>query len=145
MLCKAFHDDFEKLKTASVEELSEVDGIGEVLAEGIRSFFDDEKKLASAKELLSELKIAKTEEDEEEQIFLGKTFVITGSVEHFNNRGEVKELIEKKGGKVAGSVSGKTDYLINNDLASTSGKNKKAKELGVPIISEEMFLEMLKG
>lgn len=145
MLCKAFHDDFEKLKTASVEALSEVDGIGEVLAEGIRSFFDDEKKLASAKELLSELKIAKTEEDEEEQIFLGKTFVITGSVEHFNNRGEVKELIEKKGGKVAGSVSGKTDYLINNDLASTSGKNKKAKELGVPIISEEMFLEMLKG
>lgn len=143
MLCKAFHDDFEKLKTASVEELSEVDGIGEVLAEGIRSFFDDEKKLASAKELLSELKIAKTEEDEEEQIFLGKTFVITGSVEHFNNRGEVKELIEKKGGKVAGSVSGKTDYLINNDLASTSGKNKKAKELGVPIISEEMFLKML--
>ena len=143
MLCKAFHDDFEKLKTASVEELSKVDGIGEVLAEGIRNYFDDEKKLASAKELLSELKIAKTEEDEEEQIFLGKTFVITGSVEHFNNRGEVKELIEKKGGKVAGSVSGKTDYLINNDLASTSGKNKKAKELGVPIISEEMFLKML--
>ena len=69
--------------------------------------------------------------------------MITGSVEHFNNRSEVKELIEKKGGKVAGSVSGKTDYLINNDLASTSGKNKKAKELGVPIISEEMFLKML--
>lgn len=145
MLCKAFHDDFEKLKAASVTELSEVDGIGEVLAEGIRSYFDDKKKLASAMELLSELKIEKTEENEEEQVFLGKTFVITGSVEHFNNRGEVKELIEKKGGKVAGSVSGKTDYLINNDLASTSGKNKKAKELGVPIISEEMFLEMLSG
>lgn len=143
MLCKAFRDDFESLKGASAEELSEIDGIGEVLAEGIRSFFDDEKKTASAERLLSELRIAKTEENEEEQIFLGKTFVITGSVEHFNNRGEVKELIEKKGGKVAGSVSGKTDYLINNDLNSTSGKNKKAKELGVPIISEEMFLEML--
>lgn len=143
MLCKAFRDDFERLKGASAEELAEIDGIGEVLAEGIRNFFDDEKKLASAERLLSELRIAKTEESEEEQIFLGKTFVITGSVEHFNNRNEVKELIESKGGKVAGSVSGKTDYLINNDLASASGKNKKAKELGVPIISEEMFLEML--
>ena len=143
MLCKAFRDDFEDLKGASAEELSEIDGIGEVLAEGIRSFFDDEKKLASAERLLSELRIVKTEENEEEQIFLGKTFVITGSVEHFNNRNEVKELIETKGGKVAGSVSGKTDYLINNDLNSTSGKNKKAKELGVPIISEEMFLQML--
>ncbi len=143
MLCKAFRDDFERLKGASAEELAEIDGIGEVLAEGIRNFFDDEKKLASAERLLSELRIAKTEESEEEQIFLGKTFVITGSVEHFNNRNEVKELIERKGGKVAGSVSGKTDYLINNDLASASGKNKKAKELGVPIISEEMFLEML--
>lgn len=145
MLCKAFHDDFEGLKGASAEELAEIDGIGEVLAEGIRKFFDDEKKLASAERLLSELRSAKTEENEEEQIFLGKTFVITGSVEHFNNRNEVKELIEKKGGKVAGSVSGKTDYLINNDLASTSGKNKKAKELGVPIISEAMFLQMLDG
>lgn len=145
MLCKAFHDDFEGLKGASAEELAEIDGIGEVLAEGIRNFFDDEKKLASAERLLSELRIVKTEENEEEQIFLGKTFVITGSVEHFNNRNEVKELIEAKGGKVAGSVSGKTDYLINNDLNSTSGKNKKAKELGVPIISEEMFLQMLEG
>lgn len=145
MLCKAFHDDFEGLKGASAEELAEIDGIGEVLAEGIRNFFDDEKKLASAERLLSELRIVKTEENEEEQIFLGKTFVITGSVEHFNNRNEVKELIEKKGGKVAGSVSGKTDYLINNDLNSTSGKNKKAKELGVPIISEEMFLQMFSG
>lgn len=145
MLCKAFRDDFESLKAASAEELSEIDGIGEVLAEGIRNFFDDTKKAASAERLLGELRIEKTEENEEEQIFLGKTFVITGSVEHFNNRNEVKELIEKKGGKVAGSVSSKTDYLINNDVNSTSGKNKKAKELGVPIISEEMFLQMFPG
>ena len=143
MLCRAFQDDFEGLKGASAETLSEIDGIGEVLAEGIRSFFDDKKKLSSAERLLSELRLVKAEENEAEQIFLGKTFVITGSVEHFHNRNEVKELIEKKGGKVAGSVSGKTDYLINNDLNSTSGKNKKAKELGIPIISEEMFLEML--
>lgn len=143
MLCRAFRDDFESLKGASTETLSQIDGIGEVLAEGIRSFFDDKKKLSAAERLLSELRIVKTKEDETEQILLGKTFVITGSVEHFHNRNEVKELIEKKGGKVAGSVSGKTDYLINNDLHSASGKNKKAKELGIPIISEEMFLEML--
>lgn len=143
MLCRSFHDDYEKLKSATMEELSEIEGIGEVLAEGIRDFFQDEKKQASADDLLKELRIAKTEENNEEQIFEGKTFVITGSVEHFANRNEVKELIESKGGKVAGSVSSKTDYLINNDITSTSGKNKKAKELGIPVISEEMFLEML--
>lgn len=126
-----------------MEELSEVEGIGEVLAEGIYNFFRDEKKQASVEKLLQELRIAKPVQNAEEQIFAGKTFVITGSVEHFANRNEVKELIESKGGKVAGSVSGKTDYLINNDVTSTSGKNKKAKELGIPVISEEMFLKML--
>lgn len=92
---------------------------------------------------MRELRITKTAVNTNEQIFAGKTFVITGSVEHFANRNEVRELIESKGGKVSGSVSGKTDYLINNDVTSASGKNKKAKELGIPIISEEEFLKML--
>jgi DNA ligase (NAD+) len=145
MLCRAFDDDYEKLKSATLEELSDVEGIGEVLAEGICAFFADEQKKEAANRLLAELRIIKEERNAEEQIFAGKTFVITGSVEHFANRNEVKELIESKGGKVAGSVSGKTDYLINNDVTSTSGKNKKAKELGIPIISEEMFLQMLEN
>lgn len=143
MLCRAFGDDFEHLKDATVEELSEIEGIGGVLAEGIHSFFRDEEKLRAAGRLLAELRIAKKEENKDEQNLAGKTFVITGNVEHFANRNELKELIESRGGKVSGSVSGKTDYLINNDIASTSGKNKKAKELGIPVISEEMFLDML--
>ena len=143
MLCKAFSQDYDRIKSATVEELSEIEGIGGILAEGIRDYFLDEKKKSEAESLLRELSIEKPTEEAGEQIFSGKTFVITGSVAHFANRGEVKELIESKGGKVAGSVSAKTDYLINNDITSTSGKNKKAKELGVPIISEEMFLEML--
>lgn len=143
MLCRAFSDDYEKIKSATMEELSETEGIGEVLAEGIYSFFRDAEKLASAEALRKEVRFAASVANTGEQIFAGKTFVITGSVEHFANRNEVKELIESKGGKVSGSVSSKTDYLINNDLASTSGKNKKAKELDIPIISEEMFLEML--
>lgn len=145
MLCKAFDDDFERLKDATAEELSEIEGIGGVLAEGICSFFQDEKRLEAAGRLLAELRIAKPEENENEQNLAGKTFVITGSVEHFANRNELKELIESRGGKVAGSVSGRTDYLINNDLTSTSGKNKKAKELGIPVISEEMFMDMMNG
>ena len=143
MLCKAFQYDFEKIKSATMEELSEIDGIGEVLAEGIISYFTDEKKAQNALELLEELQIEKPEQNEEEQIFAGMTFVITGNVYHYANRNEVKDVIEQKGGKVAGSVSSKTNYLINNDVTSTSGKNKKAKELGIPIISEEEFISML--
>lgn len=143
VLCKAFQYDFEKIKSATMEELSEVDGIGGVLAEGIISYFADEKKAQNALELLEELQIEKPEQTEEEQIFAGMTFVITGNVYHYANRNEVKDVIEQKGGKVAGSVSSKTNYLINNDVTSTSGKNKKAKELGIPIISEEEFISML--
>lgn len=143
VLCKAFQYDFEKIKSATMEELSEVDGIGGVLAEGIVSYFADEKKAQNALELLEELQIEKPEQTEEEQIFAGMTFVITGNVYHYANRNEVKDVIEQKGGKVAGSVSSKTNYLINNDVTSTSGKNKKAKELGIPIISEEEFISML--
>ncbi len=143
VLCKAFQYDFEKIKSATMGELSEVDGIGEVLAEGIISYFADEKKSQNALELLEELQIEEPEQNNEEQIFAGMTFVITGNVYHYANRNEVKDVIEQKGGKVAGSVSSKTNYLINNDVTSTSGKNKKAKELGIPIISEEEFISML--
>ena len=143
VLCKAFDNDFEKMKSATREELAEVDGIGEVLADGIVSYFSDEKKAQNAQELYEQLHIEKPEQNDNEQIFAGMTFVITGNVYHYANRNEVKEVIEQRGGKVAGSVSSKTNYLINNDVASTSGKNKKAKELGIPIISENDFIAML--
>lgn len=143
VLCKAFDNDFEKMKSATREELAEVDGIGEVLADGIVSYFSDEKKAQNAQELYEQLHIEKPEQNDNEQIFAGMTFVITGNVYHYANRNEVKEVIEQRGGKVAGSVSTKTNYLINNDVASTSGKNKKAKELGIPIISEDDFIAML--
>ena len=143
VLCKAFDNDFEKVKSATREEFAEVDGIGEVLADGIVSYFSDEKKARNAQELYEQLHIEKPEQNDNEQIFAGMTFVITGNVYHYANRNEVKEVIEQRGGKVAGSVSSKTNYLINNDVASTSGKNKKAKELGIPIISEDDFIAML--
>lgn len=143
VLCKAFDNDFEKIKSATREEFAEADGIGEVLADGIVSYFSDEKKARNAQELYEQLHIEKPEQNDNEQIFAGMTFVITGNVYHYANRNEVKEVIEQRGGKVAGSVSSKTNYLINNDVASTSGKNKKAKELGIPIISEDDFIAML--
>ena len=143
VLCKAFDNDFEKIKSATREEFADIDGIGEVLADGIVSYFSDEKKARNAQELYEQLHIEKPEQNDNEQIFAGMTFVITGNVYHYANRNEVKEVIEQRGGKVAGSVSSKTNYLINNDVASTSGKNKKAKELGIPIISEDDFIAML--
>lgn len=143
VLCREFDYDLEKLRTATVEELSMIDGIGGVLASGIVDFFAKESNNDMLDALMQELVLEKVETGNEEQIFAGKVFVITGSVEHFANRNEVKAVIEARGGKVTGSVTGKTDYLINNDVNSTSGKNKKAKELGIPIISEEDFLTML--
>ena len=94
--------------------------------------------------LLEQVYIEKPEVNNNAQIFEGMNFVITGSVNHFTNRNEVKAVIEERGGKVTGSVTSKTNYLINNDTTSNSSKNKKAKELNIPIISEEDFLEMLK-
>ena len=94
---------------------------------------------------MKELTIAREEVNTDGQIFKGKNFVITGNVTHFANRNEAKELIESKGGKVTGSVTSKTNYLINNNKESSSSKNKKAKELGIPVISEDEFLEMLEA
>ena len=88
------------------------------------------------------VKIAEPEKIDTDSKIAGKVFVITGSVEHFANRNELKALIESKGGKVTGSVTSKTDYLINNDVNSNSSKNKKARELEIPILSEEDFLKL---
>ena len=143
VLCRHFGYDFDRMRRAKEEELAEADGIGAVLAKAWTEYFSAEKNNRMVDRLLAELTIEKEQAEEEEQIFKGKTFVITGSLNHFSNRKELQELIESKGGKAAGSVSAKTSYLINNDVASTSSKNKKARELGIPILSEEDFLKLL--
>ena len=142
MIAKYFDNDIDKIITAGKDELLEIEGIGEVLANSIVDFFKDSKNIENVKSL-REVLIFKAEEFAGSDSFAGKVFVITGSLEHFTNRNELKELIEKNGGKVSGSVSSKTNFLINNDTASNSSKNKKAKELGVEIISEEDFLKLL--
>ena len=143
MLCRKFKFDFDRMRHATAEELVEVDGIGAVLADAWIHYFADEKNQETVDHLLSELTFEQEEESAEEAVFEGMTFVITGSVEHFANRNELKEAIEARGGKATGSVTSKTTYLINNDVTSNSSKNKKAKDLGVPIISEEEFIKML--
>lgn len=145
VICKELNFDIEKMLHVTEEELSEISGIGPVIAEAFVSYFAKEQHVEEFRRLLTELEIPKEEESKEAQIFENMNFVITGSVEHFANRNEVKAVIESKGGKVTGSVTSKTNYLINNDIESTSSKNKKARELGVPIISEETFLKMLEG
>lgn len=145
MLCKAFQYDLNRMRNAEVEEYTQVDGIGEVLARAIVEYFHDEAKEKELSDLMSELTIEKTEVPLERSVFDGMNFVVTGSVTHFKNRNELKAYIEERGGKVTGSVTSKTDYLINNDTTSGSSKNKKAKELNVPIISEEEFLKLADG
>lgn len=142
MIAKYFDNDIDKIITAGKDDLLEIEGIGEVLANSIVDFFKDSKNIENIKSL-REVLIFEVEESAGSDSFAGKVFVITGSLEHFTNRNELKELIEKNGGKVSGSVSSKTNFLINNDTTSNSSKNKKAKELGVEIISEEDFLKLL--
>lgn len=141
LICREMEYDIEKMMHANVEELAEIQGVGPVMAKAFTDYFSSEVKKAEFLELLSELEIQEEAKTAEQQ-FAGMNFVITGSVNHFANRNEVKELIEQRGGKVTGSVTGKTNYLINNDVNSTSSKNKKARELGVPIISEDEFIEL---
>lgn len=142
VICRELKYDVESLLKVSEEELNETQGVGEVLAKAFVGYFADAKHVENFRRLLNELTIPE-ETVTKQQIFEGVNFVITGSVKHFANRGEVKELIESLGGKVTGSVTSKTNYLINNDVTSTSSKNKKANELGIPIISEETFLELV--
>ena len=145
VICRALGNDPERVMNASAEELNEIPGVGEVIAKAYVDYFADEEHRDVYRHLLEEVDIPKEEETADGQKFAGVNFVITGSVEHFANRAEVKEEIEKRGGKVTGSVTSKTNYLINNDVNSTSSKNRKARELGIPIISEEEFLKMLEG
>ena len=142
MIAKYFDNDIDRIISASKDDLLEIEGIGEVLANSIADFFKSEKNIENVESLRKILKFEKEESSGGDKLS-GKVCVITGSLEHFSNRNELKELIEKNGGKVSGSVSSKTNYLINNDTASNSSKNKKAKELGVEIISEEDFLKLL--
>lgn len=141
LICRESDYDVTKLMNATEEELSEIAGVGPVIAKAFTEYFSSEEKKQAFLELMQELKIQEEPRNEEQQ-FAGMNFVITGSVNHFANRNEVKELIEQRGGKVTGSVTGKTNYLINNDVNSTSSKNKKARELKVPIISEEEFMKL---
>lgn len=141
LICSYFQGDLEKIKSASAEELSQIDGVGPVLAGNIEEYFSDEENIKRLSHLLSHL-LLENEERMQEQKFAGLHFVITGSLLHFANRGELREVIEAKGGKVTSSVTANTSYLINNDTASNSSKNKKARELGIPVLSEEDFLAM---
>lgn len=143
LICKEIGHDPERVKDLTAEDLAAIDGIGDVIAGNYVAYFADAEHRELFEKLLKEVKLPEEQEDVGEQTFVGMNFVITGSVEHFANRNEVKALIESKGGKVTGSVTSKTNYLINNNVESTSSKNKKAKDLGIPIITEEDFLRML--
>lgn len=143
VLCKQYDYDLDKIINADREELAQIDGVGGIIADSIVTYFENSDNIEKLNRLLAELNIEKPVIDEETQVLKGKTFVITGSVSHFANRNELKAVIEDKGGKVTGSVTSKTAYLINSDKQSASSKNKKAKELGVEIISEEDFLKMI--
>lgn len=145
VICRALGNDPERVMNATAEELDEIPGVGDVIAKAYVDYFADEEHRDVFRRLLAEVHIPEEEETADSQKFAGVNFVITGSVEHFANRGEVKEEIEKRGGKVTGSVTSKTNYLINNDVNSASSKNRKARELGIPILSEEAFLKMLEG
>ena len=142
LICKHFDYEPEKVRHASVDEISEIEGLGEVIAAGYCAWFAKPENQTEFDRLLAEVELEKPQAAGEQPL-AGKVFVITGSLEHFTNRSELKEQIEMLGGKVTGSVTKKTSYLINNDLTSNSSKNKKAKELGVEIISEGMFLSMV--
>jgi len=141
MICREYRNDLAKMRQANIEELSGIDGVGEVIATTFRDYFQSEDHMKNLEELLQEVHIAEETFDTTGQTLQGKVFVITGSLLHYENRNALKEAIEEKGGKVTGSVTSKTDCLINNDATSTSGKNKKAKELGVAVLTEDEFIE----
>ena len=141
LICKYFDNDLKKIRHATVEELVKIDGIGDKMAEKFTEYFSDKENVEKLDRLLQEVTIKNPEVNHNAQNMEGLNFVVTGSVNHFANRNEVKEYIEQRGGKVTGSVTSKTNYLINNDIMSNSSKNKKAKELGIEIITEEQFIE----
>jgi len=140
VICREFAYDVDAMLAADTERLGQIDGVGEVLAGAFYSYFADKRNVDLFKELLSELVLEKEQIDRSNDKVNGKVFVITGSLQHFENRDALKAKIESLGGKVTGSVTSKTDALINNDITSTSSKNKKAAQLNIPVITEEMFI-----
>lgn len=140
MICRYYQYDLQEMLNAQVEDLSEIEGVGEVIAGTFHEYFQKEENVEQLKNLMNEITVVTETVDESQQTLAGLNFVITGSLEHYENRNELKDIIEGKGGKVTGSVTSKTTCLINNDVTSNSSKNKKAKELGVRIISEEDFM-----
>jgi len=143
IISRRFSDDWERIQGAAYDDLVEINGIGEVMAKNYVKFFSDEKKKVIVEEVLKEVEIEVSPKTSSSQIFENFIFVITGAVDHFKNRDELKATIEERGGKVTSSVTSKTNYLINNDNLSNSSKNKKAKELGIEIITEEQFLQWM--
>ena len=142
LICKAFDQDFARIRNVTVEELVTIDHIGEVIAEAFVAYMRDAKNSEMIDHLLREVSFEEQENVQNEGASMdGITFVITGSVTQFKNRKELQEFIELRGGKVTGSVTSKTNYLINNDNTSNSSKNKKAKELQIPILTEQEFME----
>ncbi|ROR30663.1 DNA ligase (NAD+) [Mobilisporobacter senegalensis] len=145
LICKEFSYDFSRLRKAGREDFVTIPGIGEVIADSVIEFLNQETNQKVIDDLLLEVKFENEQTNNVAQIFDGMVFVITGSVEHYGNRNEVKDVIEQRGGKVTGSVTSKTNYLINNDNTSNSSKNKKAKELNIPIITEEQFVDWVEN
>lgn len=145
MLCKHFSYDLDAMLHADAEELSSIEGVGEVIATAFVEYMSDEKNRERVEKLIAELEIEVPATDEGSQTLSGLSFVVTGSLNHYASRNELKDEIEKLGGKVTGSVTGKTECLINNDITSSSSKNKKAKELDVPILAEEEFIQKYLG
>ncbi len=144
LLCRQFDYDLDEIRSADAEEIAGIEGLGEVIAASVVEYFADPDNQKALDLLLAELSLIKPEESAQAQSLTGRTFVITGNVEQFANRSELKTYIEERGGRVTGSVTAKTDFLINNDAASSSTKNKKAKELGIPILTEDAFLALAK-
>lgn len=145
MLCRHFDYDLDALQSAKEEELSDIEGVGDVIAGAFVSYMNNPANRKKIDHLLPELHLEKPESSTENQNLTGLSFVVTGTLNSFENRNALKEEIEKRGGKVTGSVTSKTECLINNDVTSSSSKNKKAKEMNVPILSEEDFLQKYFG
>ena len=140
LISRYYKNDFAAIRNAAAEELVQIDQIGDVLAKSITDYFQNEKNKKIVDDLLEEIQFEE-ENNTQEETLTGMTFVITGSLNQYENRDALKKEIEEKGGKVAGSVSSKTSFLINNDIQSNSSKNKTAKSLGIPIITEEEYIE----
>ncbi|HOQ07155.1 MAG TPA: NAD-dependent DNA ligase LigA [Clostridiales bacterium] len=145
LICRRFGHDWSSIENATYEQLTEISGIGGVMAEAFVRYFSDEENRKAVHDILTEIELEKPDAPANAQLLENLTFVITGSLERFGNRKELVELIENMGGKVSGSVSAKTNYLINNDITSNSTKNKKAKELGIPIITEAQLLDWIEN